>query len=105
MATENLGEDVITEAQQVEQDLWREKISKAEHLFIAVHSEGPSHYTLLEVHKNPYGNTIEYRDSLKIPSKAGHEAATRISKRRKSQESHENRTFAKETKRIIPKGA
>ena len=69
-----------TEYEQKEQDEWQQRIRDAEHLFIVVHSEGPSHYAYLEIHKiwDGEGVSIEYRDSLKVPSEAAHEAATRI---------------------------
>ena len=77
-AREGQGEDAPTDEQQVQQQLWAEKIDQATHLLIAVHSEAPSHYTYLRVSKQGSGYEVEYRDSLKIPSDSAAAAATRI---------------------------
>ncbi len=82
-SSEDLGEDAPTVYENKDQDEWKARIREAEHLFIVVHSEAPSHYTFLEVHKIGEVIVIEHRDSLKDPSKRAHEAATRILRRLK----------------------
>ena len=43
-------------------------VKVARHLYIVVQSEQPAHYTLVEVHKDDEGGqTIEFRDSLRVP--------------------------------------
>ena len=77
-AREGAGEDEPTAEEQAEQAHWNTKVAEASHLLICVHSEGPPHYTYLEVTKVQGYKAIEYRDSMKIPSKNAREAATKI---------------------------
>ena len=78
LLSEDLGEDVVSGAHQCEQQHWKEKLEAAEHIFVAVHSEHPSHYAYLEIHKNSSGNIIEFRDALQNASQSARDAATRI---------------------------
>ena len=71
-------QDVPSTEMQEEQQKFDERVARAEHLLIAVHSEGPQHYSFLKVSKKGQEVNIEYRDSLKIPSENAKEAATKI---------------------------
>ena len=63
-----------------EEAKWIQAVDTSEHLYIVVHSEGPSHYTLVEVHKSPEGNRIEFRDSLPDPPAGPRAAVEKILK-------------------------
>ena len=71
-------QDEPSTERQEEQQKFDERVARAEHLLIAVHSEGPQHYSFLKVSKKGQEVKIEYRDSLKIPSENAKEAATKI---------------------------
>ena len=77
-AREGGGEDAPSAAPQADQQSWHKRVLEASHLLIAVHSEAPAHYTYLKVSKRGDDKVIEYRDSLKVPSASGQQAATRI---------------------------
>ena len=79
---EGRGEDAPSQFPQAEQEKWAQRVEEAEHIYIVVHSEAPSHYTLVEVHKHQHAKpTIEFRDSLKTPPDTARQAATRVLRR------------------------